>query len=77
MPYLEASRWAQEHGMSSIPPGGCPHELMYRPRPPTDVLFMETSSLSGENVEQVRSLLGPIRLAAPADPPPDISPSSC
>ncbi|ORY89425.1 P-loop containing nucleoside triphosphate hydrolase protein [Leucosporidium creatinivorum] len=35
VPYLEASRWAQEH----------------------DVLFMETSSLSGENVEQPFILL--------------------
>jgi len=35
VPYLEASRWAQEH----------------------DVIFMETSSLSGENVEQPFLLL--------------------
>ncbi|KAI5480576.1 hypothetical protein MNV49_000272 [Pseudohyphozyma bogoriensis] len=35
VPYLEASRWAQEH----------------------DVLFMETSSLSGDNVEQPFVLL--------------------
>lgn len=60
MPYLEASRWAQEHSewrREEQPTRRKPLTRKSDRASPADATYVETSSKTGENVEQVRGAL--------------------